>query len=105
MVRHGDQPVLPLIPAANLPIYKEMWPAAAAPRSPAGVETSMNGEPRPRAILGWIVLLLLVFHAPAVRADTDTQDAKALKKLSLEELFDLEVTSVSQRPESLSKVA
>src|SRR4029077_9533470 len=33
------------------------------------------------------------------------QDAKALKKLSLEELFGLEVTSVSQRPESLSKVA
>jgi iron complex outermembrane receptor protein len=45
-----------------------------------------------------------VVHATA-RASTAVEAPQALKKLSLEELFDLEVTTVSQKPESLSKTA
>ena len=50
-------------------------------------------------------LLLLALLSARARAEAPAQAPRALKKLSLEELFDLEVTSVSQRPESLSKVA
>jgi iron complex outermembrane receptor protein len=53
----------------------------------------------------WLVTLLI---APALaRAGTPVTlgHPERLKKLSLEQLFDIEVTSVSQKPESLSKTA
>ncbi len=49
--------------------------------------------------------LLLAATAPTARAGQATQPTSALKKMGLDELFDLEVTSVSQKPESLSKTA
>jgi len=44
--------------------------------------------------------MLLAYHAGAQTAD-DTVSTENLKKLSVEELMDLEVTSVSKRPERL----
>lgn len=51
--------------------------------------------------------LTLLLPGPRARAQTndEVQHPEALKRMSLEELFDLEVTTVSQRPESLSKTA
>src|SRR6185369_12356498 len=51
----------------------------------------------------WVALLMPVARASAQEpSSTDTQ---TLKKMSLEQLFDLEVTTVSQKPESLSQTA
>jgi iron complex outermembrane receptor protein len=68
---------------------------------------SAPGEPlRPALLLGLGVLALASIptrtHAAPV---ADVQAPQELKQLSLEELFDVEVTSVSQKPESLSKAA
>jgi iron complex outermembrane receptor protein len=48
-----------------------------------------------------------LLHGSPVRADADsgTLSTSALKRLSLEELLDMEVTSVSRRPEKLSGAA
>jgi iron complex outermembrane receptor protein len=61
--------------------------------------------------VGMVAVLTLgaaLLAAPSVRADRAPQSIehpKLLKKLSLDQLFDLEVTTVSQKPESLSKTA
>ncbi len=54
-----------------------------------------------------IVLLLgIVLHSQFSNAQTDSLfSSLSLKKLSLEELMDIEVTSVSKRPEKLREVA
>src|SRR5690349_6127188 len=59
---------------------------------------------------GFIVAVAAVWlavapHAASAQAGEPIQPASALKKLSLEELFALQVTTVSQKPESLSKAA
>ena len=61
---------------------------------------------RPRTCLIVAALAALVF-APQVGARTVAagSSVSSLKKLSLEELGDLEVTSVSRRPEKLSETA
>ena len=51
-----------------------------------------------------VTLVAWTMHS-SVRAVSAVEAPQALKKLSLEELFDLEVTTVSQKPESLSKAA
>jgi iron complex outermembrane recepter protein len=54
-------------------------------------------------------LLIATFLSAPARSDAQpsqmVEAPKALKQLSLDELFDLEVTSVSQKPESVSKTA
>ena len=62
---------------------------------------------KPRRLVGiaWSALLVgaLVASLPSrARAESDVESRGDLKKLSLEELFNLEVTSVSTRPEPLS---
>jgi iron complex outermembrane recepter protein len=63
--------------------------------------------PRHRGLaLALIALVLWVApHAARAASGETVEPASALKKLSLEQLFDLKVTSVSQKPESLSKAA
>jgi iron complex outermembrane recepter protein len=51
------------------------------------------------------VLLIAVPWAWAQKPPATDEPLGTLKKLSLEQLFDLEVTSVSQKPESLSQTA
>lgn len=51
-----------------------------------------------------VTLVAWTMHS-SVRAVSAVEAPQDLKKLSLEELFDLEVTTVSQKPESLSKAA
>jgi iron complex outermembrane receptor protein len=46
--------------------------------------------------------VLLAFLVPVELSGQDTVSARSLKTLSLEELFDVQVTSVSRRPELLS---
>jgi iron complex outermembrane recepter protein len=46
--------------------------------------------------------VLLAFAIPVELSGQDTASARSLKTLSLEELFDVQVTSVSRRPELLS---
>lgn len=55
-------------------------------------------------VCGAALLALLASPAPALAAGADAPFA-ALKKMSFEELLDLEVTSVSRRPEKLSEAA
>ena len=50
-------------------------------------------------------MLLLAPLPASSQTEQDAEPPKALKQLSLEELFDLEVTSVSKKPESVSKTA
>ncbi|MFT3752608.1 MAG: TonB-dependent receptor [Paludibacter sp.] len=60
----------------------------------------------PASILGKpvrVITLLALLQTPALQAQTDS--ASALKKLSVEELMNLEVTSVSKHPEKLSEAA
>ena len=59
-----------------------------------------------RAAHALVVAALALAYLPAA-AETEqiAEPPKALKQLSLEELFDLEVTSVSQKPEQVSKTA
>ncbi|RJP22943.1 MAG: TonB-dependent receptor [Candidatus Omnitrophota bacterium] len=57
---------------------------------------------------GWILILLLFASAGICRAKTDNSSdllAMNLTKLSLEELMNIEVTSVSKQPERLSQAA
>src|SRR5467141_917950 len=54
--------------------------------------------------LALAVLLLAMVPAPA-RTEEAVEPARALKELSLEKLFDLEVTSVSKKPEPVSQTA
>jgi iron complex outermembrane receptor protein len=53
--------------------------------------------------LGAVLTLLLAAAIPALAQENATP--AALKKLSIEELMDIEVTSVSKRPEKLSETA
>src|SRR5439155_294947 len=52
-----------------------------------------------------VAALALATLPAASRAETLAEPPEALKQLSLDELFDLEVTSVSQKPEPVSKTA
>ncbi|HLQ67520.1 MAG TPA: TonB-dependent receptor [Candidatus Limnocylindrales bacterium] len=54
-----------------------------------------------------ILVAVILCSAPTAGAGTDPElaDRGTLKKLSLEELFDLEVTSVSSKPEPVSEAA
>ena len=66
----------------------------------------MNLCRSPRTILAVLLAAALAPAVPlAAEQDTTATDVGRLKRLSLEQLFDLEVTSVSQKPESLSKTA
>ena len=59
-----------------------------------------------RALCAVTVGSLLVAPLPAFpQAGESAEDPSGLKKLSLEELFDVEVTSVSKKPEPVSKSA
>ena len=60
-----------------------------------------------RALASAVAAAMLVLVAGQTAGETApvVQPPSALKKLSLEELFDLEVTTVSQKPETLSKTA
>ncbi len=64
-------------------------------------------EARPRLCARALVLAALALAPlPAVaQMEQIAEPPKALKQLTLEELFDLEVTSVSKKPESVSKTA
>src|SRR5260221_9068792 len=57
---------------------------------------------------GWLIVVfgLIIFagSAPA-QTNADIPPPAALKKLTLDELMDMEVTSVSKRPEKLSETA
>ena len=55
--------------------------------------------------LVYVALLLAASPAWALKPSSPDQPLGTLKRLSLEQLFDLEVTSVSQKPESLSQAA
>jgi iron complex outermembrane receptor protein len=57
------------------------------------------------ALLSFCALLCPLTPAHAEEAPPPIERPRLLKKLSLDQLFDLEVTSVSQKPESLSKTA
>jgi len=52
-----------------------------------------------------VAVLALAALPAAAQTESIAEPPKALKQLSLEELFDLEVTSVSQKPEPVSKTA
>src|SRR5437879_1731104 len=69
--------------------------------------TGTPTEALPRLCAHALVLAALAL-APlpaAAQVEQIAEPPKALKQLSLEELFDLEVTSVSKKPESISKTA
>ena len=57
------------------------------------------------AALAGAVLIVVAPRGWAQTASTADEPVRKLKHLSLEELFDLQVTSVSQKPESLSQTA
>lgn len=57
-----------------------------------------------RSVITWMVLAVIIF-APERAYTQEEVLADTLKKLSLEELFNVEVTSVSRRQEKLSEVA
>src|SRR5207247_6059887 len=82
--------------------------AARRPRT-AAAELKRDLAPRPgrRAAVLVVILALLAIATRGALAQSEpsTQPPSVLKKMSLEELFDLEVTSVSQKPESLSKTS
>ncbi|TMQ48955.1 MAG: hypothetical protein E6K73_10745 [Candidatus Eisenbacteria bacterium] len=81
---------------------------ARRPRT-AAAELKRDLAPRPgrRAAVLVVILALLAIATRGALAQSEpsTQPPSVLKKMSLEELFDLEVTSVSQKPESLSKTS
>jgi iron complex outermembrane receptor protein len=57
-------------------------------------------------VQGLLIAVLMLAPLPAAaQTEQVVEPPKALKQLSLEELFDLEVTSVSKKPESVSKTA
>jgi iron complex outermembrane recepter protein len=62
---------------------------------------------RPAACLLYFLVAAALWTAPAFGAETDPElaDRTTLKKLSLEELFGLEITSVSSKPEPLFETA
>src|SRR5882724_1151424 len=61
--------------------------------------------PRLGAASGVGLLLLAVSSTPASAAAEQSVSTASLKSLSVEELMDVEVTSVSRRPEKLSETA
>jgi hypothetical protein len=63
---------------------------------------------RPLRLARWGAIIMLVPVSSAVMAQTHTQlasDVGALKKVPFEELFNLEITTVSKRPERLVEAA
>jgi iron complex outermembrane receptor protein len=78
-----------------------------APKSVPGALDAACHRILRRAFLSSIltaVILCVARHAGA-QTDPELPDRSALKRLSLEELFNLEVTSVSSKPEPLSETA
>jgi iron complex outermembrane receptor protein len=85
-----------------------MTPSPASSR--AGIErtnwTHGAGVSLRSAVVGCMAAALLLLAAPApAQAEPSVQRASELKKLSLEELFNVQVTSVSKTPERLSLTA
>jgi iron complex outermembrane recepter protein len=67
-----------------------------------GIETPVRGRRRG----GWMPLLMCVMaSSTVVKAQDVSPSPAALKRLSLDELMNLEVTSVSRRPERLADAA
>jgi iron complex outermembrane recepter protein len=52
-----------------------------------------------------IILISLIFLSPVATSAQDSVSIAKMKKLSLEELLEVEVTSISMRPEKLTEVA
>jgi iron complex outermembrane receptor protein len=69
----------------------------------------LNGRrpqvPRLAWLLGLAVVLILASAPASAETDPELADRTSLKKLSLEELFSLEITSVSSKPEQLFEAA
>lgn len=77
-------------------------------RSAAPFARPRRSNPAPLAISAALISVALMARAPVAHAQTAAathEQIGDLKKLSLEQLFDLEVVSVSQKPESLFKAA
>ena len=73
----------------------------------ADASRARRGAGRRRgALRGWSAALLIALTLRAsAQAGAEVQPPSVLKKLSLEELFNLEVTSVSKKPEAISRTA
>jgi iron complex outermembrane receptor protein len=52
-----------------------------------------------------IMLILVIFFSPVAASAQDSLSIAKIKKLSMEELMEIEVTSISMRPEKLTEVA
>jgi iron complex outermembrane receptor protein len=62
--------------------------------------------PLPREKISPVIILIsLIFLSPVATSAQDSVSIAKMKKLSLEELLDIEVTSISMRPEKLTEVA
>ena len=77
--------------------------STAPPTARARAHTALRWPLFPMAVVAFGLALAAARSFADPTDDTDT--VKSLKKLSLEQLFDVEVTSVSQKPESLFKAA
>ncbi|HEY3154999.1 MAG TPA: TonB-dependent receptor plug domain-containing protein, partial [Candidatus Eisenbacteria bacterium] len=72
------------------------------------IGTARHARPRPIHRLAQGLVIAMLMLAPlqtAAQTEQGVEPPKRLKQLSLEELFDLEVTSVSKKPEPVSKTA
>lgn len=71
----------------------------------ATVHSIMNSHGRPWREIFHLVILFAFVEALSINASAQVASPEGLKKLSLEELMNVEVTSVSKRPEKLKEVA
>ena len=65
----------------------------------------MRGARRMRGLIGLVLCIAFGLNSAFAQAPAAAPSPQTLKKLSIEELMDLEVTSVSRRPEKLSETA
>jgi iron complex outermembrane receptor protein len=83
-------------------VERTITPPARCFASAAGF---LARRPRSRLLLVGAVFALILFILPAPAQPAPDLSPTALKKLSVEELMAIEVTSVSKRPEKLSETA